>query len=173
MSAVIAGMENIATSEGYNLIISQSSESVEKEIANVNTLFNSRVDGLLVSLAYDTDSLAHFDSFIKKNIPLIFFDRTAEQRDCTCILINNLKAAYEATTHLISQGRRKIVHITATSNEMYISTACKDTNRRWPINTSPSGKTILLRATSARKPAPMPPPDPWNETAPGRRIRSQ
>ena len=115
MSAVIAGMENIATSEGYNLIISQSSESVEKEIANVNTLFNSRVDGLLVSLAYDTDSLAHFDSFIKKNIPLIFFDRTAEQRDCTCILINNLKAAYEATTHLIGQGRRRIVHITATS----------------------------------------------------------
>ena len=40
MSAVIAGMENIATSEGYNLIISQSSESVEKETANTITLFN-------------------------------------------------------------------------------------------------------------------------------------
>ena len=113
MSAVIAGMENVATSEGYNLIISQSSESVEKETANAITLFNNRVDGLLVSLAYDTDSLAHFDPFIKKKIPLIFFDRTAEQKDCTCILINNQKAAYEATTHLISQGRRKIVHITA------------------------------------------------------------
>ncbi|HMI64084.1 MAG TPA: LacI family DNA-binding transcriptional regulator [Puia sp.] len=115
MSAVIAGMENIATSEGYNLIISQSSESVEKEIANANTLFNNRVDGLLVSLAYDTDSLAHFEPFAKKKIPVIFFDRTAEQKDSTCILINNLKAAYEATTHLISQGRRNIVHITATS----------------------------------------------------------
>src|SRR5215468_9756269 len=66
MSAVIAGMENVATSEGYNLIISQSSESVEKEIAGASTLFNNRVDGLLVSLAYDTDSLAHFDPFIKK-----------------------------------------------------------------------------------------------------------
>jgi len=114
MSAVIAGMENIATSEGYNLIISQSSESVEKEIANAATLFNNRVDGLLVSLAYDTDSLAHFDAFIKKKVPLIFFDRTADQKDCTSILINNWKAAYEATTHLISQGRRRIVHITAT-----------------------------------------------------------
>src|ERR1700754_3327693 len=114
MSAVIAGMENIATSEGYNLIISQSSESVEKEIANANTLFNNRVDGLLVSLAYDTDSLAHFEPFAKKKIPVIFFDRTAEQKDSTCILINNLKAAYEATTHLISQGRRNIVHITTT-----------------------------------------------------------
>ncbi|HXB08477.1 MAG TPA: LacI family DNA-binding transcriptional regulator [Puia sp.] len=113
MSAVIAGMENIATSEGYNLIISQSSESVDKEKANAVTLYNNRVDGLLVSLAYDTDSLAHFEPFLKKNIPVIFFDRTADIPDTTCIQINNQKAAYEATTHLISQGRRRIVHITA------------------------------------------------------------
>ena len=113
MSAVIAGMENIATSEGYNLIISQSSESVEKEKANAITLFNNRVDGLMVSLAYDTDSLAHFEPFIKRKIPVIFFDRTADIPDSTCIQINNQKAAYEATTHLISQGCRRIVHITA------------------------------------------------------------
>src|SRR5579859_7168278 len=115
MSAVIAGMENVATSEGYNLIISQSSESAEKEKANAITLFNNRVDGLLVSLAYDTSSLAHFEPFFKKRIPLIFFDRVAEHKDCTCILIDNKKAAYDATTHLISLGRRRIVHITAPS----------------------------------------------------------
>jgi LacI family transcriptional regulator len=113
MSAVIAGMENIATSEGYNLIISQSSESQEKEKANAVTLFNNRVDGLLVSLAYDTESMAHFEAFIKKKIPVVFFDRTIDQPDSICIQINNTKAAYEATTHLISLGRRRIVHITA------------------------------------------------------------
>jgi len=114
MSTVIAGMESIANSEGYNLIISQSSESATKEVANAKTMFNNRVDGLLVSLAYDTDTLAHFEAFVKKNIPLIFFDRVAEHDDYTCILINNKKAAYEATTHLISEGRRRIVYITAT-----------------------------------------------------------
>jgi LacI family transcriptional regulator len=114
MSAVIAGMENVANSEGYNLIISQSSESAEKERVNAATLFNSRVDGLLVSLAYDTDSLAHFEPFTKKKIPLIFFDRTSDKTEGTCIQINNLRAAYEATTHLISQGYSRIVHITAT-----------------------------------------------------------
>ena len=114
MSAVIAGMENVANSEGYNLIISQSSESAEKERVNAATLFNSRVDGLLVSLAYDTDSLAHFEPFTKKKIPLIFFDRTSDKTEGTCIQINNFRAAYEATTHLISQGYTRIVHITAT-----------------------------------------------------------
>lgn len=114
MSAVISGMEHAANQSGYNLIISQSSESVEKEKANARTMFDNRVDGLLVSLAYDTNDIEHFEMFFKKNVPLIFFDRVAEHKNCTSILIDNRKAAYEATSHLIEQGCRNIVHITAT-----------------------------------------------------------
>ncbi|MGZ3951401.1 MAG: LacI family DNA-binding transcriptional regulator, partial [Flavisolibacter sp.] len=113
MSSVIAGIESFANKEGYNTIISQSSESSEKEANNAKTLFNNRVDGLLASLAFDTKDLGHFDSFFKKNIPVIFFDRVIEHDNCTNILINNRKAAYEATKHLIQQGCKRIVHITA------------------------------------------------------------
>ncbi|MGZ5189900.1 MAG: LacI family DNA-binding transcriptional regulator [Flavisolibacter sp.] len=113
MSSVIAGIENIANSHGYNLIISQSSESAIKEAANAKTMFNNRVDGLLVSLAYDTKELSHFNSFFKKNIPVIFFDRVMDHKECTNILIDNRKAAYEATCHLVEQGCKRIVHITA------------------------------------------------------------
>ena len=113
MSSVIAGIENFANKEGYNLIISQSSELSAKEAANAKTLFNNRVDGLLASLAYDTNELSHFDPFFKKNIPVIFFDRVMEHENCTNILIDNRKAAYEATKHLIQQGCKRIVHITA------------------------------------------------------------
>jgi len=114
MSTVIAGIENVANASGYNLIISQSSESAEKEIVNSKTMFDNRVDGLLVSLAYDTEDIDHFEMFFKRSIPVIFFDRVAEHKDSTSILIDNRKAAYEATSHLIEQGCRKIVHITAT-----------------------------------------------------------
>jgi LacI family transcriptional regulator len=114
MSTVIAGIESIANKEGYNLIISQSSESFDKEMASAKTMFNNRVDGVLVSLAYDTENLAHFNSFFKRHIPLIFFDRVVEDENSTNILIDNRKAAYEATTHLIKQGCKRIVHITAT-----------------------------------------------------------
>jgi len=113
MATIIAGIEQVANSEGYTLIISQSSESAEKEAASVKTMFNNRVDGLLVSLAYDTEDTSHFDMFFKKNIPLIFFDRVMEHPHCTNILIDNRKAAYEATTHLVQQGCKRIVHITA------------------------------------------------------------
>ena len=114
MSTVIAGIENVVNSEGYNLIISQSSESVQKEKLSAATMFKNRVDGLLVSLAYDTDDISHFEPFFNKNIPFLFFDRVTHYKKCSNILIDNRKAGYEATTHLISQGCKKIVHITAT-----------------------------------------------------------
>ena len=113
MSTVISGIEKIANDSGYNLIISQSLESVKKEMINVATLFNSRVDGLLISAAYDTEDISHFDVFTSKNIPLIFFDRVLEHPSCTKIVIDNFKAGYEVTRHLIDQGCNRIVHLTA------------------------------------------------------------
>jgi LacI family transcriptional regulator len=113
MSSVIAGVENVANEQGFSLIISQSSERAEKEAANARTMFNSRVDGLLVSLAYDITELNHFDPFFKKNTPIIFFDRVMEHEHSTSILIDNRQAAYNATQHLVEQGCKRLVHITA------------------------------------------------------------
>ena len=116
MSDVIAGIEKVVNEAGYNLIISQSLESAEKEKVNAETMFNNRVDGLMVSLAYNTISLDHFRPFIKKGIPILFFDRVADIENCPTIIIDNFKAAYELTSHLISQGCTNLVHITGNLN---------------------------------------------------------
>jgi LacI family transcriptional regulator len=113
MSLVISGIEQVANGEGYNIVISQSAERADKEIANAKTMFNNRVDGLLVSLAYDTKNLEHFEPFFKKNIPVIFFDRVEDHKNSTSILIDNRRAAYNVTKHLIEEGCKRIVHITA------------------------------------------------------------
>lgn len=115
MSSMIAGVEQVANEQGYTLIISQSSEAGAKERLSAKTMFKSRVDGLLVSLAYDTDSLHHFDAFFNKGTPVIFFDRVLKHPHCTTVLIDNRRAAYEATRHLLEQGCKRIVHITAES----------------------------------------------------------
>lgn len=111
VASVLAGMEDAAHKEGYNLIISQSLESAEKEIANANTMYNKRVDGLLVSLAYDSVNIDHLNPFFKKGTPVVFFDRTYPHIDSTSVLIDNYKAAYEITKHLLDQGCRRILHL--------------------------------------------------------------
>lgn len=110
VATVLAGMEDAANREGYNLIISHSLESAEKEMSNAYIMFNKRVDGLLVSLAYDTENISHFEPFFKKKIPVIFFDRIYEHKDSMCLVIDNYKAAYDITKHLIDNGCRRIMH---------------------------------------------------------------
>lgn len=113
MSDVIAGIEKVANEANYNLIISQSLETMKKEIQNARTMYNNRVEGLLISLAYDTDNIDHLQSFINRNIPVIFFDRIYEHQSCPNIHIDNFRAAYDITQHLINQGCTRIAHIGA------------------------------------------------------------
>ncbi|MBC7948454.1 MAG: LacI family DNA-binding transcriptional regulator [Chitinophagaceae bacterium] len=111
MSSVLAGMEDAASRVNYNLIISQSLEKAGKEIANAHTMFNKRVDGLLVSLAYDTGNINHFAPFFRKKIPVVFFDRIYASEESTGIVIDNRKAAYEVTKHLLEQGCKRVMHL--------------------------------------------------------------
>ncbi len=112
-SSVVASIEEKVNQRGYNLIISQSFESVEKEKVNISTMYNNRVDGLLISLAHDTRDLNHLDIFLEKGIPVVLFDRVKVDAHSkyTSVVIDNKKAGYDATSHLIEQGCRRIMFI--------------------------------------------------------------
>jgi len=110
-ATVIAGIEKITNKHRYGLLISQSQESVKHEISCISTLFNSRVDGLIISLAYDTKNMDHFNILFKKDIPVVFFDRATECHGCMSVVIDNFKAGYEVTAHLIEQGCKRIAHL--------------------------------------------------------------
>jgi LacI family transcriptional regulator, galactose operon repressor len=113
ITSVLAGIEKVTTEAGYDLIIAHSSESYEKEAANALNLFHKRVDGLIASLAFNTKGLDHYKTFEEKGIPVIFFDRVEEKSDSTKVIIDNHKCGYQATQHLIEQGCKKIVLVTA------------------------------------------------------------
>lgn len=113
INSVLAGVEKEITAAGYDLIIAHSVESYATEAANARNLFHKRVDGLITSLSCETKNLDHFRPFIEKGIPLIFFDRVESAFDTTGVIIDNYKCGYRATRHLIEQGCRRIVHVTA------------------------------------------------------------
>ncbi|MBS1602669.1 MAG: LacI family DNA-binding transcriptional regulator [Bacteroidetes bacterium] len=113
INSVLAGVEKITTDAGYDLIIAHSLESYEAEVANARNLFHKRIDGLITSLSCETKNLDHFQPYKDKGVPVIFFDRVDTALDSTAVIIDNYKAAYEATTHLIDQGCSRIVHLTA------------------------------------------------------------
>jgi LacI family transcriptional regulator len=113
ITSVLAGIEKITASTEFDLVIGHSSESAKKEIANAHNLFHKRVDGLIASLAFDTTDITHFAPFAEKGIPVVFFDRVDEGTYGVKVVIDNVKAGFEATAHLAEQGCKNIAHITA------------------------------------------------------------
>ena len=113
ITSVLAGVEKITTEGGYDLIIAHSSENVTKEIANAKNLFEKRVDGLIASLSFETTNLNHFQSFVEKGVPVIFFDCVEQDGNSTVVIIDNARCGYLATQHLIDQGCKRIAHVTS------------------------------------------------------------
>jgi len=116
ITSVLAGIEKVTTAAKYDIIIAHSSESYEKETANALNLFTKRVGGSIASLSFDTKDLDHFQVFADRGIPVIFFDRVEENTESTKVIIDNYKSGYQATNHLIEQGCKKIVMVTANLN---------------------------------------------------------
>uniref|UniRef100_UPI003216FC3F LacI family DNA-binding transcriptional regulator n=1 Tax=uncultured Draconibacterium sp. TaxID=1573823 RepID=UPI003216FC3F len=110
-SSVISGIEDIAYQQGFAVTISQSNDNFEKESKIAHTLFANRVDGLILSIAMETQSYNHLKLFTERNIPLVFFDRIVDEIAAHKIVVDDFGAAYEATRHLISSGKKRIAHI--------------------------------------------------------------
>lgn len=115
-SQVINGIESVAYKKGYYVIISQSHESYEREVANTQYLASRSVDGLLVSLSAETTDLSHLNKLHDKGFPIVFFDRITEEMQTHKVIANNFKGAYQATEHLIKSGFRRIAHLTVASH---------------------------------------------------------
>src|SRR5205823_11883767 len=113
ITSVLAGIEKVTSDAGYDLIITHSSESKDKESANAKNLFNKRVDGLIASLSFETSDLDHFKPFVMKNVPVIFFDRVEQDGNNTVVIIDNARCGYIATQHLIEQGCKRIAFVSS------------------------------------------------------------
>jgi LacI family transcriptional regulator len=112
-SQAINGIESVARSRDYNVIITQSQESYEREVANSEHLSSRSVDGLIISLSAETKRIDHLVKLHEKGLPIVFFDRISDEISTHKVIANNFKGAFEATRHLLQQGFRRIATITS------------------------------------------------------------
>lgn len=107
-SNVIAGIEEVTYSRGYSLIICQSNEQHAREVDCVNALVNQHVSCVIISIAAETGTPEHLQQVLDRQIRLIQFDRVVDELDTFKVINNNETASFEAVSHLIEQGYRRI-----------------------------------------------------------------
>jgi len=115
-SSVIRGIEEIANSLNYKVVISQSYDDYEKEIQTIEALLNVQVDGIIASVGKTTINVDHFKKIQLKGIPLVLFDRVTNELDVSQVVIDDYYGAFQATEHLINEGCRRIVHFSSSQN---------------------------------------------------------
>lgn len=134
-SAVIKGIMAVAYEANYRVILCQSEESFEKEVSDSQALLDTRVDGLLASIAHGSNSFAHFKDFQESGVPLVLFDKVTDELKVSKVIVDDYGGAYQAVSHLIKRGSKRIAHfrgpmIASTSRNRYLGfvDALKDHN---------------------------------------------
>ncbi len=109
-SQAVSGIQEIAQSKGYHLMVCHTNESYEAEKKNIEMLLSSRVDGIIASLTRETRTFSHFEKLREKGIPLVLFNRTCDL-NISKVEVNDYEGGYKATEHLINLGCKSIAHI--------------------------------------------------------------
>jgi len=114
-ATVISGIEHVANEHGYNVIVTLSDESFDKEVINMEMLANGSIDGFIMSLSKETQyrkDFHHITEVINQGMPVVMFDRVTNDILCDKVIIDDNLAAYEAVQNLINKGFKKIALIT-------------------------------------------------------------
>jgi len=119
-SLAINGAESYAQKKGFHVLIYQTHDDVHQEISIAKHLQNGRVDGVVISLSSQTEDTTHLQDLKNKGIPIVFFDRVAEDIDAPKITTNDYESGYNAAAHLIENGCKKIAFLSI-SNKLLIA----------------------------------------------------
>ncbi len=109
-TALIRGVEDVAQSNGYSLILCNTDENPQKERQYVEVLYAERVAGAII--VPTREHQRSLGLFREQNIPVVAVDRRVKDSNMDAVLVDNVRGAREAVAHLIMNGYRRIAVIT-------------------------------------------------------------
>ncbi|MGA0556287.1 LacI family DNA-binding transcriptional regulator [Larkinella sp. VNQ87] len=123
-SEVINGVEELAFEHNVTVALYQSHDQFEREKQILTVLASNRVDGVLLSVAKETQQIHHIQELLDRQIPLVLFDRIPPNLSAHRVECNMEKGAYEATKWLARRGHQLIAllngpHALVASEERY------------------------------------------------------
>lgn len=108
------GIEDVATMYRYNIILSNSDLSEEKELTLLDNMYGKQVDGIVMMTERVTDPLA--DKMDHSPVPIVLAGSIDETNKLPSVNIDYTEATYEAVKQLIENGNERIAFISGSFN---------------------------------------------------------
>ena len=118
MSRVLRGIDSVIAKSNYNIIISITNESFDKEVQSVQTLSNGLVDAIIIAVSEETQIKKNFShlSNLVGDIPLLMVDRIVNSINCDKVLVDDYNAIFNAVNELIFEGKKSIALVSSINN---------------------------------------------------------
>jgi LacI family transcriptional regulator len=109
---VVAGIESVASAQGYGLLLCSSTENPRKERSELEMLRSRQVDGIVLASVHGSNNSELLQRIAAHGGALVMIDRDDHPRvRCHRVLTDDDLVGRMATEHLLAQGRRSIAHI--------------------------------------------------------------
>jgi LacI family transcriptional regulator len=105
---VVRGAEDAAQKNGYNLLLCNSDDNLEKEESALELLLSKRVDGILLTKAVKDFGPSLHQMIKEVNVPIVLVMRTSPKVSQDAVITDDYQGAYEAVCHLARSGRCRI-----------------------------------------------------------------
>src|ERR1700751_867517 len=105
---LVRGAEDAAQKHGYNLLLCNSDDILDKEERAVELLLSQRVDGILLTKAAEDFRPSVWQMIKEVDIPFVLVMRTYPKLTNDAVITDDYHGAYEAVCHLARAGRRRI-----------------------------------------------------------------
>jgi DNA-binding LacI/PurR family transcriptional regulator len=115
-ASALKGAQGALEQSGYRVLLMDSNQAADGELAALRTLVARRVDGLLVStVGMDRDQFHNLVD--RRGIPCVFFDSALSDGGAGTVLLDNAVGIDLLVDHLVAHGHRRIGLLTGSLNE--------------------------------------------------------
>jgi LacI family sucrose operon transcriptional repressor len=112
----LIGIDEQLREQNYQLLISNTSQDLNREIESIYNLANQKIAGIILLATQITAN--HLEAFQKIDIPVLL---VGQQHDsCYSLIHNDEEAGYELGKHVLSQGHRKIAYLGVTEKDIAV-----------------------------------------------------
>jgi LacI family transcriptional regulator len=115
-ASIARKIEEKAYKNGYKIIYCSTDNDPDKAKALIDTFKVRSVDGFIITPTPDLEST--ITALIEEDFAVLLFDRWIPSIDCSYVVVENEKSAFEATTHLIQNGCKNIGFVTVASDQI-------------------------------------------------------
>ena len=104
-ASLTRGVEDVASSKGYSLILCNTDEDPEREQLYLEVMHEENVAGIILASATQS---GHDPRLLNSRIPVVALDRLITDVQLDTVLADNVGGTKAAVTHLLSLGHRRI-----------------------------------------------------------------